>query len=130
MKKVILSALILASLSTKAQDSTVIKSDTSIIQPLIIDVDTVVYSKGAIHIEPVIVNAQGDSAYSIVWVAFDLSSNGEGCNTYVSLNGKTNQKLADFNCPIPASVVAVWGVDNTIIDNYILSQYPRFKKQD
>jgi len=117
MKKLILSALILASLSTKAQDSTALA-------------DTVVYSKGAIHIEPVIVNAQGDSAYSIVWVAFDLSSNGEGCNTYVSLNGKTNHKLADFNCPIPASVVAVWGVDNTIIDNYILSQYPRFKKQD
>lgn len=114
MKKVILSALILASLSTKAQNVS----------------DTVIYSKGAIHIEPVIVNAQGDSAYSIVWSAFGLSNNGEGCNTYVSLNGKTNQKLADFNCGIPASVVAVWGIDNSIIDNYILSQYPRFVKQN
>jgi hypothetical protein len=116
MKKIILSVLILASLSTKAQDSTAVA-------------DTVVYSKGAIHIEPIIVNAQGDSAYSIVWVAFDLSSNGEGCNTYVTLRGKTNQKIAEFNCPIPASIVEFWGTDNTLIDDYILSQYPRFKKQ-
>lgn len=117
MKKVILSALILASLSTKAQ-----VKDTTII------VDTVVYSKGAIHIEPVIVNAQGDSAFSIVWSAFNLSSDGSGCNTYVTLRGRKNQQLAEFNCPIPASVVAVWGVDNEPVDTYILSQYPRFKK--
>ena len=117
MKKVILSALILASLSTKAQ-----VKDTTII------VDTVVYSKGAIHIQPVIVNAQGDSAFSIVWSAFNLSSDGSGCNTYVTLRGRKNQQLAEFNCPIPASVVAVWGVENTPIDDYILLQYPRFKK--
>lgn len=115
MRKVILSALILASLSSKAQDSTVV-------------VDTVVYSKGAIHIEPVIVNAQGDSAFSIVWSAFNLSSDGSGCNTYVTLRGRKNQQLAEFNCPIPAEVVAVWGVDNEPVDTYILSQYPRFKK--
>lgn len=116
MKKIILSVLVLASLSTKAQikDSVI--------------VDTVAYSKGAIHIQPVIVNAQGDSAFSIVWSAFNLSSDGSGCNTYVTLRGRKNQQLAEFNCPIPASVVAVWGVENTPIDEYILSQYPRFKK--
>ena len=43
---------------------------------------------------------------------------------------KNNQQLADFNCFIPASVVAVWGISNSPIDEYILSQYPRFKKQD
>ena len=71
MRKIILSILVLASLSTKAQikDSVI--------------VDTVAYSKGAIHIQPVIVNAQGDSAFSIVWSAFNLSSDGSGCNTYV-----------------------------------------------
>ena len=112
MKKAILSALILASLSTKAQDS------------------TVVYSKGAIHIQPVIVNAQGDSAYSIVWSAFDLRSDGGGCNTYVTLRGRSNEQLAEFNCAIPASEVAGWGIDNSPINDYILFQYPRFKKQD
>jgi len=117
MKKIILSVLVLASLSTKAQDSTVVA-------------DTVVYSKGAIHIQPVIVNAQGDSAFSIVWSAFNLSSDGSGCNTYVTLRGRKNQQLAEFNCQIPAEVVAVWGVDNAPVDTYILSQYPRFVKQD
>ena len=109
MKKVILSILVLASLTTKAQDTTV-------------------YTKGAILIQPIIVNAQGDSAYSIVWSAFGLSNNGEGCSTYVTLNGKLNQKLTDFNCGIPSYIVNQWGTDNTIIDDYILSQYPRFKK--
>ena len=116
MRKIILSVLVLASLSTKAQ-----------IQDSVI-VDTVAYSKGAIHIQPVIVNAQGDSAFSIVWSAFNLSSDGSGCNTYVTLRGRKNQQLAEFNCPIPASVVAVWGVSNEPVDEFILSQYPRFKK--
>ena len=100
-------------------------SDTAIIGQ-----DTIYYQKGGILIKPVIVNYLGDSAWSFSWTANNLSSNGEGCNTYVTLRGKNNQQLADFNCYIPASVVAVWGISNTPIDLYILSQYPRFVKQD
>jgi len=124
MKKVILSILVLASLSTKAQMYRN-NSDTSIIGQ-----DTIYYQKGGILIKPIIVNYLGDSAWSFNWTANNLSSNGEGCNTYVTLRGKNNQQLADFNCYIPASVVAVWGISNTPIDVYILSQYPRFVKQD
>ena len=124
MKKVILSVLVLASLSTKAQMYRN-NSDTAIIGQ-----DTIYYQKGGILIKPVIVNYLGDSAWSFNWTANNLSSNGEGCNTYVTLRGKNNQQLADFNCYIPASVVAVWGISNTPIDLYILSQYPRFVKQD
>lgn len=124
MKKVILSILVLASLSTKAQMYRN-NSDTAIIGQ-----DTIYYQKGGILIKPVIVNYLGDSAWSLSWTANNLSSNGEGCQTYVTLRGKNNQQLADFNCYIPASVVAVWGISNTPIDVYILSQYPRFVKQD
>ena len=124
MKKVILSVLVLASLSTKAQMYRN-NSDTAIIGQ-----DTIYYQKGGILIKPVIVSYLGDSAWSFSWTANNLSSNGEGCNTYVTLRGKNNQQLADFNCYIPASVVAVWGISNTPIDLYILSQYPRFVKQD
>ena len=124
MKKVILSVLVLASLSTKAQMYRN-NSDTAIIGQ-----DTIYYQKGGILIKPVVVNYLGDSAWSFNWTANNLSSNGEGCNTYVTLRGKNNQQLADFNCYIPASVVAVWGISNTPIDVYILSQYPRFVKQD
>ena len=124
MKKVILLVLVLASLSTKAQMYRN-NSDTAIIGQ-----DTIYYQKGGILIKPVIVNYLGDSAWSLSWTANNLSSNGEGCQTYVTLRGKNNQQLADFNCYIPASVVAVWGISNTPIDVYILSQYPRFVKQD
>lgn len=124
MKKVILLVLVLASLSTKAQMYGN-NSDTAIIGQ-----DTIYYQKGGILIKPVIVNYLGDSAWSLSWTANNLSSNGEGCQTYVTLRGKNNQQLADFNCYIPASVVAVWGISNTPIDVYILSQYPRFVKQD
>lgn len=124
MKKVILSILVLASLSTKAQMYRN-NSDTAIIGQ-----DTIYYQKGGILIKPIVVNYLGDSAWSFNWIANNLSSNGEGCQTYVTLRGKNNQQLADFNCYIPASVVAVWGISNTPIDVYILSQYPRFVKQD
>jgi hypothetical protein len=124
MKKIILSVLVLASLSTKAQMFRN-SSDTAIIGN-----DTIYYQKGGILIKPVVVNFKGDSAWSLNWIANNLSSNGEGCNTYVSLKNKNNQELASFNCYIPASVVAVWGVSNTPIDSTILSQYPRFVKQD
>lgn len=124
MRKIILSALILTSLSTKAQMFRN-SSDTTIIGN-----DTIYFQKGGILIKPVIVNYQGESAWSMSWTANNLSSNGEGCNTYVTLRGKNNQQLADFNCQIPASVVAVWGLSNAPIDEYILSQYPRFIKQD
>jgi hypothetical protein len=124
MKKIILSVLVLASLSTKAQMFRN-SSDTAIIGN-----DTIYYQKGGILIKPVVVNAQGDLAWSLNWIANNLSSNGEGCNTYVSLKNKNNQELASFYCPIPASVVAVWGVSNQPIDSVILSQYPRFVKQD
>ena len=124
MKKIILSVLILASLSTKAQPFRN-SSDTAIIGK-----DTIYYQKGGILIKPVIVNYSGDLAWSLSWTANNLSSNGEGCNTYVTLRGKNNNQLADFNCYIPASVVAVWGISNAPIDSVILSQYPRFVKQD
>ena len=124
MKKIILSALILASLSTKAQMYRN-SSDTAIIGN-----DTIYFQKGGILIKPVIVNYKGEEAWSMSWTANNLSSNGEGCNTYVTLRSKSNIQLADFNCFIPASVVAVWGLSNAPIDDYILSQYPRFIKQD
>ena len=100
------------------------KTDSTIV----IGGDTVTFNIGAIVIEPVIVDAQGNEAYSITWSAFGLTQDTtKGCNTYVVLHGKNNQQLAEFNQPIPASVVNVW-LDNRVIADYILSQNPRFKR--
>ena len=96
---------------------------------VIVNTDTVVINNDAIVIEPVIVNAKGDTAFSINWTAFNLSRDtAQGCQTYVQLFDKHGRAVADFNQPIPASVVAVWGTDPAPIDDYILAMNPRFKR--
>lgn len=113
----ILIAAILFATTVQAQ------TDTTIINN-----DTIIHSKGAIIIQPVIVNANGDTAYSITWSTFGLTNDTtKGCSAYVVLHGRKNQSLADFNLQIPASVTNVW-LDNSVIDNFILSQKPRFKR--
>jgi len=126
----VIAVLFCISLQAHPVDTTVVsvsptpKTDTTIV----IGGDTVTFNIGAIVIEPVIVDAQGNEAYSITWSAFGLTQNTtNGCNTYVVLHGKNNQQLAEFNQPIPASVVNIW-LDNSVIDDYILSQNPRFKR--
>jgi len=126
----VIAVLFCISLQAHPVDTTVIsvsptpKTDSTIV----IDGDTVTFNIGAIVIEPVIVDAQGNEAYSITWSAFGLTQDTtKGCNTYVVLHGKNNQQLAEFNQPIPASVVNVW-LNNSVIDDYILSQNPRFKR--
>lgn len=118
MKKFLLILSLFVSVATFAQqDTVVIYSDTVLVKP------------GSILLEPIIVNAQGDSAFSLGWMAFNLTSDTtQGCQTYVQLFGKKGQQLADFNQPIPASVVKVWGTDNSVIDDYILAQNPRFRR--
>lgn len=94
----------------------------------IVNGDTVFYTQNAIIINPVIVNAKGDTAYSLTWSAFGLNQAGGSCNTYVVLHNKKNGQIADFNQPIPAEVVAVWGTSNQPIDDYILFMNKRFIK--
>lgn len=92
--------------------------------------DSIVMKQGAIEIEPVIVNAQGDTARSLDWTAFNLQREDTtaGCQTYVQLYDKNGRSIAQFNCPIPASVIAVWGIDPSPIDDYIFLMNPRFKR--
>lgn len=113
----ILIAAILFATTVQAQ------TDTTIINN-----DTIIHSKGAIIIQPVIVNANGDTAYSITWSTFGLTNDTtKGCSAYVVLHGRNNQNLADFNVQIPSSVTNVW-LDNSVIDDYILSKHPRLKR--
>ena len=92
--------------------------------------DSIVLNQGAIEIEPVIVTAQGDTARSLNWYAFDVHRDDTtaGCNTYVQLYDKNGKSIAQFNQPIPANVVNVWGVDPAPVDDYIFLMNPRFKR--
>ena len=94
----------------------------------VVNGDTVFYTRGATLINPSIVNSQGDTAYSLTWSAFGLNQSGGSCNTFVILNSKKNTQLATFNQPIPAEVVAVWGVDSQPVTDYILFMNKRFIK--
>ena len=58
----------------------------------IVNGDTVFYTQNAIIINPVIVNAKGDTAYSLTWSAFGLNQAGGSCNTYVVLHKKKTDK--------------------------------------
>jgi len=94
----------------------------------VVNGDTVYYMHGAALINPCIVNAKGDTAYSLTWSAFGLNQAGGSCNTYVVLHDKKNAQVADFNQLIPADVVAVWGVDSAPVTDYILFMNKRFIK--
>lgn len=119
MKKLFIILLAFVTISATAQT----KKQSSVLS------DSIVMVQGAIEIEPVIVNAQGDSARSINFNAFNVTPDtAQGCQTYVQLFDKNGQRIADFNCPIPASVKNVWGEDDSIIYDYILLMNPRFKK--
>ena len=105
MKKLLIIVGVFLSLSASAQS-----------------VDTV---KGAIQIQPVVVNAMAkDTAYQLTWTAFGLTRDTtQGCNTYVQMFDRTGKKVLDFNCPIPAATVNKWGTDDSVIDDYILTMY-------
>jgi hypothetical protein len=94
----------------------------------VVNGDTIYHNRGAILINPCIVNAKGDTAYSLTWSAFDLGQAGGSCNTYVVLHDRKNAKVADFNQPIPADVVSVWGIDSAPVTDYILYMNKRFIK--
>lgn len=120
MKKLFIIAAILIGFTAQAQT----RKASSVLT------DSIVMKQGAIEIEPVIVNAQGDTARSLDWTAFNLQREDTtaGCQTYVQCYDKNGRSIAQFNCPIPASVVNVWGVDPSPIDDYIFLMNPRFKR--
>ena len=84
----------------------------------------------AIQVKPVEFNKlTKDTVTQITWVVFGLTRDtAQGCNTYVVAYDKRGKKVTDGNVPIPAEIVKMWGTDNTLIDDYILSFYKLVKQ--
>jgi len=121
MKKIILVAALFIGAKSFGQSDTIIVSKAL--------GDSITIQKSAFEIHPVIVTAQGDSARSINWYAFNVTRDTTtGFNTYVQLFDKNGKAIGAFNCPIPASVGNLWYKDPAPVDDYILSQNPRFVK--
>lgn len=117
MKQLFILATILIGLNAQAQ----------IKDSVIVGQDTVLVPLGAIVINPIIVNAQGDSAFSLNFYAFDVKADTvSGCQTYITLAGKNGQSLSSFNQLIPSSVLNKWSESPAPIYDYILFMNPRF----
>ena len=121
MKKIILlAALFIGAKSFGQSDTVIVSKDLG---------DSIHIQKSAFEISPVIVTAQGDSARSMNWYAFNVTRyTTTGFNTYVQLFEESGKSIGAFNCPIPATIGNLWHKDPTPIDDYILSQNLRFIK--
>lgn len=114
--------------------STITPTDPKLSQKQVVISDSVIINGlpvylqiGAIPIQPVIVNAKGDTAFQMNFRAFDVPSDTlNSCNTYVWLSDRKANYLSDFNCVIPSTVLNIWSSAPTPIYNYILSVNPRF----
>lgn len=121
MKKVtLIMALLVAGMASSAQSN----MDT-----VIVGTDTVIKPVAAIVVQPNIVNAAGDTAWSMDFIALNVSSDTlQGCNSYVTLHDKRGQVVAGFNQQIPAEVLNAWGKSPKPVFDYILLQNPRFRR--
>lgn len=77
----------------------------------------------SIQVKPVEFNRlTKDTITQITWSVFGITRDTtKGCNSYVVAYDKKDKKIADLNIPIPANVLAKWGNDDTVIDDYILT---------
>lgn len=115
MKKLFILAFVLIGLSSQAQTKVVIGKD-SISVPL-----------GAIVINPVIANAQGDTAWTLNFYAFDVKADTvSGCQTLVTLANKNGAAIGQFNQPLPSDIVNAWRTSPDPVYDYILFMNPRF----
>lgn len=115
MKKLFIIAFIALSLNVQAQTRVKVEQD-SVIVPL-----------GAILINPVIANAQGDTAWTMNFYAFDVKADTvSGCQTLVSLANKNGAVIGQFNQPLPSDIVNAWRVSPDPVYDYILFMNPRF----
>jgi hypothetical protein len=116
----VFSFIFAATLTVSAQSRT----DT-----VVVGTDTIVKPISAILVQPSVVNAAGDTAYSMDFIALNVSSDTlSGCNSYVTLMNKKGGVVAGFNQELPAAVLNLWGKSPKPIFDYILEQNPRFRR--
>lgn len=92
--------------------------------------DTVIAPKHAALIEPIVVNYQGDQAYSLSWSMGNLNRDTtvDGI-AFVNLNGKKGQSLVSYSVTIPKSIMNANTNLIDTVDDYIFSLNKRYKKK-
>ncbi len=91
-------------------------------------IDTV---KAAILIEPVVTNPfLKDTACQLSWQANAVTRDTSmPVVFFVGLYNRSARRVYDTNVTVPASVIAEWGTDNSLIDDYILTKLSLKKKK-
>ena len=104
MKQVLFIAALFAATSTQAQQ-----------------VDTVA---NAIQVKPVLYNALvKDTVYQVTINVFDLKvgDTTHGANTFVSFYDRKMKNIGNMNVPLPALIINIWGLDDKVVEDYVLN---------
>lgn len=127
MKKVILILLLFASATivTNAQ----LRIGMRNLDTTIVGNDTILSPKGAALIKPIVVNIQGDSAWSISWRVDNIQRDStQDSNATIFLFSKSGNSLGQDYLIMPSDIINKW-VGNNYIDDYIFSVKTRFKRR-
>jgi len=115
MKNVFFVLIILCALNSKAQTDTVNKVKTHL---------------GAIPIIPIVVNANGDSAYSVSWRINSITSDTSVQPiVFIYVHDKKGAILSIIETKLSQSVSRKFFGSFSFVDSFILGNIPRFKKK-
>lgn len=94
----------------------------------VVNGDTVIHQKSAILINPIALNINGDTAYSLFWIVDNISRDSTAnSNGRLFLFDKKGGAIQTITFDIPSKIINEW-IGNNSIDNFILNKYPKFKK--
>ena len=80
--------------------------------------------KNAIHVTPIVYSAMmKDTLNQLTISVFNLNVNdtASGCSSYIQFYNRKEKQIGAMNVPIPAATVNLWGVNDKIIEDYILN---------
>lgn len=91
---------------------------------------TITVPKSAIAIQPFIATIKNDTAHSVTWKASNINRDTSlSATLFVYLLNKTGGRIYEYEINLPANIVAKWGFDNTLIDDYVFATNKLLKKK-
>lgn len=92
--------------------------------------DTVVMPMGAVKINPIVINAVGDTAYSFTWKVLNISSDTTDIgNIIINLYGRKATILTTIQNQSSITLIRKFYPSFTFIEAFILSKNKRLIKQ-
>ena len=119
MKRILFITSLFLSVSAMANDT--------IPMPII---DTVVMPMGAVKINPIVINAVGDTAYSFTWKVLNINSDTTDIGSVIiTLYGRNANILTTIQNQLSMALVRKFYLSFQFIEAFILSKNKRLIKQ-